>query len=73
MTTAIYTVQVEVLNSGRESASLEVIPWAYFLPGFTISRESRESGITEGGYPAWTFEVPGSSVERLAYTYRVEY
>lgn len=73
VTTAIYTVQVEVLNSGRESASLEVIPWAYFLPGFTISRESRESGITEGGYPAWTFEVPGSSVERLAYTYRVEY
>jgi hypothetical protein len=73
VTTAVYTVQVEVLNSGAETARLEIIPWAYFLPGFTISRESRESSVTEGGYPAWTFDVPPGSVERLAYTYRVEF
>jgi hypothetical protein len=72
-TTAVYTVQVEVLNSGREAASLEIIPWAYFLPGFTISRESRRSGITERGYPAWSFEVPAGSVEQLSYSYRIEY
>ena len=73
VTTTLYTVQVEVMNAGAEAASLEVIPWAYFQPGFTITRESRESGITEGGYPAWSFAVPASSVERLSFSYRVEY
>ena len=73
VTTTLYTVQVEVMNAGAEAASLEVIPWAYFQPGFTITRESRESGITEGGYPAWSFAVPAGSVERLSFSYRVEY
>ncbi|MBB5660956.1 DUF4139 domain-containing protein [Brevundimonas halotolerans] len=73
VTTTVYTVQVEVMNTGAEAASLEVIPWAYFQPGFTITRESRESGITEGGYPAWSFAVPAGSVERLSFSYRVEY
>ena len=72
-TTTLYTVQVEGMNAGAEAASLEVIPWAYFQPGFTITRESRESGITEGGYPAWSFAVPAGSVERLSFSYRVEY
>ena len=73
VTTTLYTVQVEVMNAGAEAASLEVIPWAYFQPGFTITRESRESSITEGGYPAWSFAVPAGSVERLSFSYRVEY
>ena len=73
VTTTVYTVQVEVMNAGAEAASLELIPWAYFQPGFTITRESRESEITESGYPAWTFAVPAGSVERLSYSYRIEY
>ncbi|MBU2168827.1 MAG: hypothetical protein KKF88_13455 [Alphaproteobacteria bacterium] len=73
VTTTLYTVQVEVMNAGAEAARLELIPRAYFQPGFTITRESRESEITESGYPAWTFAVPAGSVERLSYSYRVEY
>lgn len=73
VTTTLFTVQVEVMNAGAEAASLEIIPWAYFQPGFTITRESRESGITESGYPAWTFAVPSGSVERLSFSYRIEY
>lgn len=73
VTTVLYTVEVEILNAGSDSAKLEIIPRSYFQPGFIITRESRESGITEGGYPAWTFDVPPRSVERLSYSYRLEY
>ncbi|MBL0948543.1 MAG: hypothetical protein IBJ06_10445 [Brevundimonas sp.] len=73
VTTVLYTVEVEILNAGSDSAKVEIIPRSYFEPGFAITRESRESGITEGGYPAWTFDVPPRSVERLSYSYRLEY
>ena len=73
VTTTLYTVQVEVMNAGTEAASLEIIPWAYFQPGFTITRESRDSSITDSGYPAWAFAVPPGSVERLSFSYRIEY
>lgn len=73
VTTVLYTVEVEILNAGSDSAKVEIIPRSYFQPGFAITRESRESGITEGGYPAWTFDVPPRSVERLSYSYRLEY
>lgn len=71
--TTLYTVEVEILNAGSDSARLEIIPRSYFQPGFIITRESRESTLTEGGYPAWTFDVPPRSVERLSYSYRLEY
>ncbi len=73
VTTTLYTVQVEVMNAGAEAASLEIIPWAYFQPGFTITRESRASALTDSGYPAWTFAVPSGSVEQLSFSYRIEY
>lgn len=73
VTTTLYTVQVEVMNAGAEAASLEIIPWAYFQRGFTITRESRTSTLTESGYPAWSFAVPAGSVEQLSFSYRIEY
>jgi len=73
VTTTLYTVQVEVMNAGAEAARLELIPRAYFRPGFTITRESRESALSDNGYPAWAFVVPAGSVERLSFSYRVEY
>lgn len=73
VTTALLTVEVEVMNAGTEAATLEIIPRSYSQRGFAITRESRTSVVTPNGYPAWTFAVPPGSVERLSYSYRIEY
>ena len=71
LTTQWRDVEVVVSNLGTDPETVELVPQEFRETGFRITRQSRPSAITDGGYPAWTLTVPPGESVTLTWRYEV--
>jgi len=71
LTTQWREVEVVVSNLGADAEMVELAPQEFRQTGFRITRQSRPSAITDGGYPAWTLTVPPGESVTLTWRYEV--
>lgn len=71
LTTVTREVEVRLVNNGVVMERVELAPSEFSETGFRITRESQRSRVGDGGYPAWTLDVPPGETRTLTYRYQV--